>query len=245
MYRNIKTYEIMYTEVDPFDILKPSALLSFMEESACRSADELGFGYADVAPHGFGFVLANAYTELYRPIKLGEKLEVHTWPLAPKMLIFLRDFELFVGDEKVGVCSTRWCMIDAKQFKPMPASVYFKEGAFDNYNKERSVNFTSWKLPAVTDGEMAGVKKVGLSDYDHYFHVNNTKYADYLYDTFSLSELEGKFIKKFQITYTKQCKLGEEIEFFRTVDGLNYCVEGKVGGESRVSFKVELSEIPV
>ncbi len=45
MYRNIKNYEIRYIDVDAYDILKPSSLLGFMQESAGFSADELGFGY--------------------------------------------------------------------------------------------------------------------------------------------------------------------------------------------------------
>ena len=242
MYRHIKTYEIKYTDADPFDNLKLSSLLAFMEESACLSADELGFGYEAIAPKNIGFILANAYIELFRPIKLGEKLELHTWPIAPKMLIFLRDFELYSGNEKVGVCTTRWCMIDTEQFKPLPVNAYFKDGAFDNYNKERSVLFTNWKIPAVSDGKVVGNKRVRLSDYDHYFHVNNTKYADYLYDTFSLEELEGKFVKKLQITYSKQCKLGEEITFTGVNDGENYIVEGRVDGELRVAYRAVLCD---
>lgn len=242
MYRHIKEYEIKYTEVDAFDNLKPSALLSFMEESACLSADELGFGYEAIAPKNIGFILANAYIELLRPIKLGEKLTVHTWPIAPKMLIFLRDFELYCGTELVGVCTTRWCMIDTKSFKPLPVSVYFGEGAFDSYNKERSVLFTSWKIPSVKDAKLLGSKRVKLSDYDHYFHVNNTKYADYLYDTFSLDDIKGKYFSKLQITYSKQCKLGEEITFSGTQNGAEYVVEGKVDGELRVAYRAELSE---
>ena len=242
MYRHIKEYEIKYTDVDAFDNLKPSAILSFMEESACLSADELGFGYEDISPKNLGFILANAYIELFRPVKLGEKLEVHTWPIAPKMLIFLRDFELYCGTEKVGVCTTRWCMIDVESFKPLPVSVYFADGAFDNYNKERSVLFSSWKIPAIIDGKPVGKKIVKLSDYDHYFHVNNTKYADYLYDTFSLDDLSGKYFSKLQITYTKQCKLGEEIIFTGTQNGTEYIVEGRVDGELRVAYRTELSE---
>ena len=45
MYRHKKFYDVKYTDADAYDNLKPSALLSFMEESACLSADELGFGY--------------------------------------------------------------------------------------------------------------------------------------------------------------------------------------------------------
>lgn len=242
MYRHIKEYEIKYTEVDAFDNLKPSALLSFMEESACLSADELGFGYKDISPKDIGFILANAYIELSRPVKLGEKLVMHTWPLPPKMLIFLRDFELYVGNEKVGACTTRWCMIDTKAFKPLPVSAYFGEGAFDDYNIERSVQFTNWKIPSISEGKTVGKKNVKLSDYDHYFHVNNTKYADYLYDTFSLEDIEGKYFCKLQITYSKQCKLGEEIIFTGIKNGADYIIEGKVNGELRVAYRAELSE---
>ena len=116
MYRHIKSYELRYTDVDAFDNLKLSSLLSFLEESACLSADELGFGYDDIAPSNLGFVVVNWYIELNRAVKLGEILTVHTWPIKPKMLIFLRDFELFCGEEKVGVCTARWCMIDTRTF---------------------------------------------------------------------------------------------------------------------------------
>ena len=124
MYRNIHTYDIRYTDVDFKDELKLSSLLSVLEESACYSADELGFGYDDISPKGIGFILANWYIELYRPIKLKEKLTVHTWPRTPKNTIFIRDFELYSGEEKVGVCTTRWCMVDLATFPFCPRAPF-------------------------------------------------------------------------------------------------------------------------
>ena len=72
MYKNIKKYELRYTDVDAYDNLKLSSLLSFLEESACLSADELGFGYKDVAPRNIGFVLINIYVKLEKNIRLGD-----------------------------------------------------------------------------------------------------------------------------------------------------------------------------
>lgn len=243
MYRHIKEYEIKFTDCDPYDILKPSSLLSFLEESACLSADELGFGYGAVAPKNLGFIIVNSYIELARPVKLGEVLELHTWPLRPKNIIFFRDFELYVKGEKVGVATTRWCMIDTQTFKMMPTSAFFTDLDFSSYNTERSVEFSTWKIPALAEGELAYSKKVSYSDYDHYFHVNNTKYADFLLDTFSVDEIENKFIKKLQITYAKQCKIDEVIDLYRKIEGNTYFIEGRVGGEVRVQFKVELDGI--
>lgn len=243
MYRHIKEYEIKFTDCDPYDNLKPASLLSFLEESACLSADELGFGYSAVAPKNLGFIIVNYYIELSRSVKLGEILELHTWPIRPKNVTFFRDFELYVKGVKVGVATTRWCMIDTRTFKMMPVSAFFGDLDFESYNTERSIEFNAWKIPMLSDGELAYTKAVSYSDYDHYFHVNNTKYADFLIDTFSVEEMENKYIKKLQITYVKQCKIGDKIELFKKSDGNIMLVEGRVDGEVRVQFKVEFDGV--
>ncbi|MDE7439240.1 MAG: hypothetical protein K2N23_01845, partial [Clostridia bacterium] len=243
MYRHIKDYQLRYTDVDAFDNLKLSSLLSFLEESACLSADELGFGYADVAPKNIGFIVVNWYIKLNRNIKLGDLLTVHTWPLKPKHLIFLRDYELYCGDEKVGVCTARWCMIDTVKYAFLPVSAFFSENFFDGYNTERSIDFRDWKIPNISSGETIYSKKIMFSDYDHYFHVNNTKYADFMFDVFSVEELQERSVSSVQITYVKQCKEGEEITFSKERREGFYLVEGKVGDELRVQMRIEFNDV--
>lgn len=239
MYRHIKSYELRYTDVDAFDNLKLSSLLSFLEESACLSADELGFGYEEVSSKNLGFIIVNLYIKLERNIKLGEIVTIQTWPLKPRLLIFLRESEIYVGDEKVGVATARWFMVNTKTFQPSPASAFFEDGAFDNYNTQRSVEFSNWKIPALTDGKKVYSKLITYSDYDHYFHANNTKYADFLLDAFSVEELKERDICSVQITYAKQCKEGETIDIFRFDDGMCSIIEGRVGNELRVQMRVE------
>lgn len=243
MYRHIKSYHLRYTDVDAYDNLKFSSLLSFLEESACLSADELGFGYADVAPKHFGFIVVNWYIKLYRSIKLGDELTVHTWPLKPRRLIFLRDYELYCGEENVGVCSARWCMVDTDRFLPAPVSAFFPENFFDNYNTERSIDFNEWKIPAIASGVEVYSRVIRFSDYDHYFHVNNTKYADFMFDVFSVEELMGKSLSSVQITYVKQCKEGEQITFFKERRDGFYLVEGRVGDELRVQMRIQFDGV--
>lgn len=243
MYRHKKFYEIKYTDVDAYDNLKLSSLLSFMEESACLSADELNFGYKDINHLNLGFIVVNWYVKFDCPVRLGKELEIHTWPLKATRAVFLRDFEFFVDGRKVGVGTSRWCMIDTKNYSVLPSSFYFKEGAFDGYNTERSIDFSCWKIPRIENAEINYSKTVKYSDYDHYFHVNNTKYADFLTDVFTVRELENKFVKSMQITYVKQCKFGEKLDFYRKDCEGCTLVEGRVEGELRVQFKVELDEL--
>lgn len=243
MYRNIKEYELRYTDVDAYDNLKLSALLSLLEESACLSADELGFGYDNIAPKNIGFIIANWYVKLNKRIKLGDKITVHTWPVRPKHLIFLRDFELFIDGEKVGVATARWCMIDTVSFALKPISELFDESRINSFNTARSTDFNKWKIQNIVNGKKIYSKLVTFSDYDHYFHVNNTKYADFLLDVFSVEELYGKVIDWVQISYVKQCKAGETIDFYLERDGEFEVIEGRVDGELRVQTRLKFNGI--
>ncbi len=238
MYCHSKKYEIRYTDVDFKDELKLSSLLSLMEESACLSAEELGFGYSVLQPKKIGFVIVNWYIELFRAIKLNDILEIHTWPVKPKRLIVLRDFELFVGGEKIGVATSRWCLIDLNSFSMLPSSVVFTPEM--QYNDFRSVADINLKIPEIDVFEPCYVKKISYSDYDHYYHANNTKYADFLMDAFSVDELKERTLSTVRVTYVKQSKEGEKLEFYRQrqEDG-TWTVEGRVDGERRVQLSVK------
>lgn len=241
MYCHKKIYELRYTDVDFEDRLKLSSLLSLMEESACLSADELGFGYDVLQPKNYGFILINWYIELFEEIKLGQKLEVHTWPIRPKMTTVFRDYELLADGKKVGVAVTRWCLVDLESFNIIPAARAFDSNI--EYNENRAATVTNWKIPAISDGEKIYSKAVKYSDYDHYNHVNNTKYADFLMDVLSPQELKGKYAKNVRITYVKQSKFGETLDFFRQrqEDG-SWIVEGRCAGELRVQMQVTFNE---
>lgn len=241
MYCHSKNYEIRYTDVDFADNLKLSALLSLLEESACLSAEELGFGYSVLQPKNLGFVMVNWYLELFRPIRLNDILTVHTWPIKPKRLIVFRDFEIFCGEERVGVATSRWCIVNLADFSMAPASCVFNESM--TYNENRSVEDANFKINNITLGEACYSKSVVYSDYDHYNHVNNTKYADFLLDVFAVDELKAKSLLKARITYVKQCKYGEVLQFERQqiTDGV-WLVEGKVDGELRIQAEFTFSE---
>lgn len=240
MYYNIKSYKLRYTDVDFEDKLKLSALLSLMEESACDSADELGFGYSVLQPKKLGFVLANWHLEFTRAIKLGEVLTIRTWPIKPKKFIVLRDFDFFVGEEKVGVATSRWCVVDLNEFKIVDSSCAFSKEI--DYNEIRSVVVNNWKIPKVESNDVKYSKYVSYSDYDHYCHVNNTKYADFLLDVFKPDELVGKYFACVDLSYQVQCKCGDVINFVK--DDFSDCIiiEGRVGGQSRVQMRLVLKD---
>ena len=73
-------------------------------------------------------------------------------------------------------------------------------------------------------------------------YVNNTRYADYCFNCFSVQELSKAKLKSFMISYVKQCREGETLLFYRkkAEDG-KYLVQGmNEGNEIVVQAAIEL-----
>ncbi len=216
-YCHSKDFKSKYLEVDFKDELKPSSILAFMQEVASSSADELGFGYDGfLKENGYGFITSNSYVKIHKPIKL-EKLTANTWPAIPRRVIFDRYYEFFNSNGELCVSAlSRWCLIDFSSNKILPSSV-LKNQDYSTYNTDKAVEFSSWKMEPF-DRENSKLKfslTIANSEYDHYMHVNNTKYADYVFNVFSVNELRERFVDSFQINYVKQTHEGDTLSFYR------------------------------
>lgn len=214
-YAHFKTYDLRYSDFDYKDELRASSLLGVVQESACLSADELGFGYEDLKPKNFGFIIVNTYCRLHRPVRLGEAVTVETWPLTPRHVFFERDYRVRVGDEEVAAAASRWCLVDLNTFALLRPEKMGEAHEKCPYRDEKAAVPQSWKVPHIKNGREMYRMTVANSHCDHYFHANNARYADFYFDCFTMDELSRKKVKAFQITYEKQAKEGSELTLWR------------------------------
>jgi len=232
LYHHDKNFTVKYCEVDFKDQLKPSTTLSFLEEVACSSADELGFGYAYVKPRGVAFMVTNVACSFIKPIKLGEEITVRTWPTPPTHVVFGREYQIYAtGGELLANASSRWCAVDIQTGK-LVQSKFFSEQDYSTYNPTRALEIVRWKLPVFekSEGELRFSLTIANSEYDHNMHVNNTRYADYCFNVFSIEELSSLQVKTFAFSYLKQCKEGDLLQFYRKQTGENlWSVQGYNG----------------
>lgn len=237
-YCNTTSYYLPYSYFDFKDELKPSSLLDLAQEAATASADELGFGYADLKPEGYGFIIVNSYCEFRRPVMLGERITMQTWPLPPRRVFFERHYRALVGDEEVAAVASRWCLVDLQNFSLLLPEAMGKVHTRCPYRTEKVVQPPAWKIPHVKDGKEIYRMRVGVSHCDHYLHANNAKYADFFFDCFTMDELRARKIRAFQITYGKQAKPGCELVLVRedTEDGA--VCEVRCDGETLTQFRV-------
>ncbi len=219
VYRNIKTYPLRYADFDFKDDFRLSSLLALTQESACASADELGFGYSVLKPKRLGFLVTQTYAKLLRPVSLGSTLTVETWPLPPRHVIFERDYR--VDDEKgpVALLASRWCLASLDTFSLCLPEALGDAHANCPYRDEHAVEVPAGKIPRLEEhAPLIRTATVELSRTDHYLHANNAEYADFFLDCFTQEELEKMQISAFRIAYIRQMKTGEQVSYFR-VDG--------------------------
>ena len=245
LYEHIKDFTIKYCDSDFKDELKTSVALALMEEVACSSADELGFGYAFVKPRGYAFMVTNVCMEFLGTVSLGDTVQVKTWPLPPTRVTFGREYRFELNGETVLNASSRWCLVDIKEGKILQSKLIENQD-YSTYNTTRTIADVSWKIPAFSkeEGELRYEMTVANSEYDHNMHVNNTRYADYCLNCFSLAELSSWRLKRLSITYVRQCKERDKLSFYRkrAEDG-GYLVQGFNGeGETVVQFLLYFAE---
>lgn len=236
-YIHTRSYQLRYSDYDFKDELKFSSLLELVQESACLSAAELGFGYDDLRPRGFGFLTVNTYCEFIRPVALNEELRVQTWPLPPRHAICERDYYVFNRNwEKVANLASRWCLVDLKSFSLLSPEAMGEAHEKCPYRPDHSVIVPSWKIKRI-EGREAFSMTVGSSRCDHYFHANNCYYADFFLDCFTMEELKVP-VKSFQIAYVKQAKEGTSLRFFRADEEGESILEARANDELIAQFRL-------
>ena len=232
-----KNFDVLYADCNDRDEIRPASLLTYAQEVAGLSADELGFGYDDTIKDGCGFFIASTYCEIYAPVHPKDVLTLSSWPLPPRHVIFERDYDFTRGGERVAAMASRWCLVDIKSGKLLPPE-RLKAHATTPYRAEQVLS-PDFSLPKLREeGEKVYSMTVRSSHLDHFSHVNNTKYADFFMDCFTQEELKGKRVKTFKISYAKQVKAGQELTFFRKDMEGGTAFEARVEGEPTTRFFV-------
>lgn len=223
------------------DEIKPSALLALCQEAAGASGDELGFGYDDLKPKGYAFLIVASACELFRPIGHENALTVETWPLPPRHVIFERDYRIKnERGELLAALASRWCLVDLERFGLHSAEALGVVHENCPYNPEKALE-VNWKIPKLAQKTEAYRMTIGGSQCDHYRHANNTRYADFFLDCFSMDELAPP-VRSFQISYAKQAKEGDELALYRH-DEENFSVlEAHANGELLTQFKIQFAK---
>jgi acyl-ACP thioesterase len=170
------SFPIHTYEVDAFGTLEVAALSGYLQEVAALHAAELGVGLDALRGKGLTWVLSRQRIELAEPVRLGDVVEIETWPAGIDRLFALRDFVVRRGAVEVARATTHWLVLDLATRRPVrPAEVL--DPRFPRERRAPVVAMAERRLPAVAEGWREKRFHVRYADIDVNLHVTNTSYV--------------------------------------------------------------------
>lgn len=241
-----KHYITKWHDTDAGGMIRPSALLMYMQETAnlqCRDyhmdLDRLHYD------EGLGFLLTRLMLRVDAPLGAYEDIEVRTWCGESKGMTFYRYFSVHRGDEQVALAMSHWALMDLRAKKLVRVSEFQREFPMWDTPDEATLP-RRVRIPGTLPMDAVGTRRIVYSDLDFNNHMNNTKYPDMVCDF--LPHMDEKRVATLSLSYVREAAAGDELTVFRTtVEGTEdvyllrtirpdgaVCLEAEVGLVSRV-----------
>ena len=232
-----ETYKIIGTDADANDIVRGSAILKYMQETANRQMRAYGPSYSELFQKGMAFVLSRMRVINYDILHPYDEITVETWPSESTGLTFPRFYKILRDDKIISEGASMWALLDTKNHRLMRAT----EVDISSYPFGDPLDIPlRFRIPTNVPLEDAKAHTVEYSEIDCNRHMNNTNYPDILCNR--IPDVENKIIKEFTISFLsealygetldiKRCKEisedGNEIYYFRTTKGDKTNIEAK------------------
>ncbi len=238
------SWRVEARDIDLFDQCRPSAVLNYLQEAATQASAQLNASRYDILEHyNSVWMLVRMRYRLDRPLYWDETLTIRTWNRPGRGVSIYRDFDLYRDGEPVGEAVSTWVIARVDDRKLLrPGELPQLQGK-DGGELCRSTQLHRIAMPA--DMPPGEARALHYSDADPNGHVNNVRYADFACDALHLErEGQGKFVSSFQISYLKECRIGEALDLSAAQrDGVWY-IRGSAAGASRFEAAVTLDRLP-
>ncbi|MGE0076590.1 MAG: acyl-[acyl-carrier-protein] thioesterase [Bacteroidales bacterium] len=216
-------------EVDLNQNLSIPGLFNFLQEIAWEHADKLKYGFDDLQDKGWIWVLSRVEVEIYDLPKWTEELTLVTWPRGAEGIFALRDFELYSSNgDKVMAASSSWIVLDINTRRPVRINDWYMGFEFaDRSSIARTAAKISDQSVEPTFSEQFDVR---IGDIDMNQHVNNVRYIDWAYNTFTIDHFKKSVPHKIIVNFNAEGKEGDviKVERFNTADNNSIVNIGRV-----------------
>jgi acyl-ACP thioesterase len=196
-------------EIDAFGALDVPALSGFLGEIAGRHAHELGVGMEAMFSRGITWVLGRQRIEVPGEVRLGDVVEVETWPAGIERMVALRDFVVRRGGEEVARATSHWLVLDLATRKPVPPATVVDP------RLPRDLLPPIVKPPArlhpLAEWDEDRRFTVRYSDIDLNLHVTNTSYLAWAVEAVPKEVWKASRLAAVDVAFLAECHHGGAI----------------------------------
>lgn len=203
-------YPLRYYEMDHQMVLKPSALLNFLQDMATVNAEKNGFGYSFTSQKNYGWFLIKYHMEFENYPEHLDDILIKTEARGATKLFASRDFEIWTTDETkcLGRVISDWFLLDMDKKEILQPLKVFD---FMNKVEKRDDDLKFKKIIAPETFDTQQEFKIRYDDIDVNQHVNNSNYIVWAFETLPREFRANHKLKTLDILYKKEVSFGHNI----------------------------------
>ncbi len=214
-----ETVKVRYSEMDCDLVLKPSALLQFLQDLASDNAETLGFGYSYIVKHNLAWFLLKYRIEFDEyPAGLYE-LTIKTEPRGYNKLFAFRDFTIVSGDKTIGRAASSWVLVDIANKSMANVSEVLKENQYMKPVEKRDDDLIYGKIRIPEKFDIEKTFEIRYDDLDVNKHVNNANYIVWAFEPLDFEYRRNHRLKTIDMMFKKEIKYGSKVLTQTSVNG--------------------------
>ncbi|MCI8654778.1 MAG: hypothetical protein HFJ48_02745 [Clostridia bacterium] len=206
-------YKIDIRDITIDNKVTNKAILEYMENTACRHSDEVGYGILNIPKTKRVWLLLDWKFKMIERLEYSEEINIKTWSKGMEKCYAYRDFEVYNKEGKVvAIASSKWVLMDSENLKIIKADETIRNSY--NEEKERKV-FEKTDLEKIKEPEQYEkefICRTRKTDIDVNGHVHNLSYLDVAYEILPYNLQKCQQFENVRITYKKEIKPDTEIK---------------------------------
>lgn len=209
----------------------PSAIFVRMQEIAEAHATAVGLGRVDlVDEHGFAWVLTRMSLRMFAYPRIGDTIQVSTWPLKPTRLTFLRQFQFHDAQgNELGRASSQWILFDINERIIRRPSVL---GDYPYDPQAEALLDEPGKIRLPQDMDEGATRQVMYSEVDMNGHMNNTKYLNWICELYPSEFLRENRMESIKINYIAEPYIDQQVDVLQKETDEGRFVCGRTGDKT-------------
>jgi len=238
-----QTVLVSVNDCDFAERLKPSAIMSYFQDTATEHANYLNIGYDDMTAQNLVWIMSRMCFKVFRHPRIGEELTVKTYPEQPQTADVARGYYIFdKAGNKVVAGSSRWAVL-AKDTRKIQRCAPMFEGRGYDYIPFKPFDDANKKVEAL---DFKAAKRVGgfsvqVTDLDRNVHLNNTRFGDIVLNAAGYDFIKKHAIERFDINFLAESFIGDTIEVYAVQKDKEIVVEAvrDKEGQKQSVFRAE------
>ncbi len=214
--KHSETYYLRWYETNAARMLRPSAVLALMQETANLQFERANKSLDALRDReGLAFILGRLSLDLIKPLFAYDTVTVETFTCPSHGAGFLRGFRVLRGDEVVARGASQWALVDltSRRLTPVEQAPF----SFGDEPLEKTEMPLRFAAPADARFEQVGTRAVAYEDIDYNMHMNNARYPDMVCDF--LPDPAAVRVTGISLSYLKEAPYGSTLTIERADRG--------------------------